>query len=48
MSKETTLILSGIVLGVVIGFWLAICVVDDKERFTIPGTDKVFVRESSQ
>jgi len=38
-------IMFGMVLGVILGFLLAVCVIDDLDRFTIPLTDKVFVRE---
>ena len=39
--------LLGILLGVVFGFLVAMCVIDDMDRFTIPFTDKTFERVDS-
>lgn len=39
------LILVAMLIGGVMGFFIAICVIDDMPHFRIPLTDKVFVRD---
>jgi len=41
-------ILFGMLYGFILGFGLAICIVDDMDRFTLPFTDKTFERVDTQ
>jgi hypothetical protein len=36
------------IMGILMGMLIAAAVIDDRESFTIPGTDKTFVRASTE
>lgn len=45
--KETCGLLTMLGIGIVLGFLIAIATIDDLESFTIPLTDKTFMRKTA-
>jgi len=44
LMTDEQLIAGGFIIGLMMGFLIAICIIDDMESFRLPGTNKVYTR----